>query len=119
VASPGTIVSTPAGDGQWLVELAGEHDLSTAPRLREELDHAVAEGGSVVVDLAEVTFVDSSVIGVLVNAHLGAGNDDGRRVVVVVPAHATARRVLDLVGAGEVLRVVESREEALVPGRPI
>jgi anti-sigma B factor antagonist len=119
MASPGTIVSTRTGDGQWLVELAGEHDLSTAPRLREELERAVAGGGSVVVDLAEVTFVDSSVIGVLVNAHLGAGDDVGRRVIVVVPAHATPRRLLDLVGAGEVLRVVESREDTLVPGPPI
>ena len=50
-----------------LVEVAGEVDISCASDLREELDRALEMGArSVVLDIAEMSYIDSTGIGVLV-----------------------------------------------------
>jgi anti-sigma B factor antagonist len=50
----------------FVVSAAGEADMYTAPRLEHSLEGVLALGGtSVVLDLAEVTFIDSTVLGVL------------------------------------------------------
>lgn len=50
----------------FVVSAAGEADMYTAPRLEQALEGVLALGGtSVVLDLAEVTFIDSTVLGVL------------------------------------------------------
>lgn len=108
----GTIATARLGESRWLLELAGEHDLSTAGGLREELDRALGEGCSVVVDLSSATFIDSSVVRVLVHAHRSTADREGQSVTVVAPAAGTPARVLDLMGAPNVLAVVESHREA-------
>ena len=99
--------------GVRIVALAGEHDLSTAGRLREDLQLALAGGMPILVDLSEVTFVDSSVIGVLVAAHRTAAGVDGQSVSVVAPEDGAPARLLDLIGARHVLQVFESRDAAV------
>ena len=57
-------------DGAVVIDVEGELDLVTAPQLRELLVEAI-EGDSRAVttlDLAKCTFVDSTVIGVIVEA---------------------------------------------------
>ena len=53
-------------DGSTLVELAGELDFYRVPALAQALQ--AAEGG-VVVDLHEVTFLDSATLALLVTEH--------------------------------------------------
>lgn len=54
------------GDDVILV-LTGEIDVSTAPRLRDELNRLIHEpSGRVILDLSAVTFLDSTGLGVLV-----------------------------------------------------
>ena len=56
-----------SGDGTTEVILAGEFDLSTASDLRECLVRPeVLEAKRVQIDLADVTFLDSSSIGLLI-----------------------------------------------------
>jgi len=58
-------------DGEWAVlAVSGEVDLATAPALRGCL-HELADGGArhVVVDLRQVSFLDSIGLGVLVGAY--------------------------------------------------
>ena len=55
-----------AGNAGTTVRVAGEIDLETAPRLRECF---ALLPGDVVVDLSEVSFVDSQAIGLLVAEH--------------------------------------------------
>lgn len=53
-----------------VLEVGGEVDVYTAPRLREHLTELIDGGAQhVVVDLAEVDFLDSTGLGVLVGAH--------------------------------------------------
>jgi anti-sigma B factor antagonist len=60
-------VSTAELDGNtFVVAAAGEADMYTAPKLEQALEGVVGLGGtSVVLDLAEVTFIDSTVLSVL------------------------------------------------------
>lgn len=52
-----------------VLEVGGEVDVYTAPRLRERLVELVEEGSrSVIVDLGRVDFLDSTGLGVLVGA---------------------------------------------------
>jgi ABC-type transporter Mla MlaB component len=53
-----------------VVEVGGEIDLHSAPRLREELGRALESNTPprVIIDLAGVSFIDSTGIGVLVGA---------------------------------------------------
>lgn len=53
-----------------VVSVTGDVDLFTAPELRQRLFAAVGRGTRrVVVDLSEVTFIDSAGLGVLIGAH--------------------------------------------------
>ena len=53
-----------------VLEVGGEVDVYTAPRLRERLTELIDNGArNVVVDLGRVEFLDSTGLGVLVGAH--------------------------------------------------
>lgn len=53
-----------------VLEVGGEVDVYTAPRLRERLSELIDSGArNVVVDLGRVDFLDSTGLGVLVGAH--------------------------------------------------
>ena len=69
--------------GHVVLEVGGEVDVYTAPRLRERLVEVI-EGGSrqVVVDLGRVDFLDSTGLRCLVTADERA-RESGRRVVIV------------------------------------
>ena len=57
-------------NGQAVVHVHGEIDLYTAPQLWETLDAAIAgTPHELVIDLSDVTFLDSSGLAVLVRAH--------------------------------------------------
>ncbi|HEX2287901.1 MAG TPA: STAS domain-containing protein [Gaiellaceae bacterium] len=58
------------GGDAFVVTLAGELDLHTAPELEQALEGVVGLGGTAVaVDLAEVTFIDSTTLEVLLRYH--------------------------------------------------
>ncbi len=87
-----------AGSAGTTVRVAGEIDLETAPRLRECLASLT---GDVVVDLTEVSFVDSQAIGLLIAEHK-------RRVVagdhlVVTGSSPMALRAFEITGVDQVL----------------
>jgi anti-sigma B factor antagonist len=58
-----------------LVALRGEIDVAEAPGVERRLADALAAGGPVIVDLREVTFIDSSGMAVLLRAAQAAARD--------------------------------------------
>src|SRR5207302_396736 len=67
-ATPGRVF-TPS-EGTYVVSVYGELDLHTVGQLEAELEAAVAHGAQrLVVDLACVSFMDSTALGALVAAH--------------------------------------------------
>src|SRR5260370_20596132 len=62
------IVLDETADDVVVVVVEGEHDIYTAPTLRERLEEALARGGGVVVDLTAAPFVAPSGLGALLDA---------------------------------------------------
>jgi anti-anti-sigma factor len=83
-------------DRNGVVRLIGELDVATVPRAAEALDAACASSTHVVVDLAELTFMDSSGVRVLLQ-HWSAQRERGADLVLRSPTR-TVRRLLDLLG---------------------
>jgi len=98
--------------GQAVVTVRGELDLFTAPRLHEALERGIELGGRhIVVDLARVSFIDSTALGVLIGT--------GRRLSAAGGALDVAcqdgdvKRVLELTGLDAVFAVHARLPEAL------
>jgi anti-anti-sigma factor len=71
------------GGDAFIVTLTGEVDLHTASSLEQALEGVVALGGTAVaLDLAEVSFVDSTVLGILLRYHERLQNLGGELVEV-------------------------------------
>ncbi len=79
-------ISTEAKGGNTIVHVDGDLDVYTAPRLKEALEPALSSGGSVVLDLSGVQFIDSTALGVLVGAlQLAQANGGVLHLVVSDP----------------------------------
>lgn len=96
------------GGSLWLLTLRGEHDLTTVPALRAAFARAEATRTSAIVDLTEVTFIDTAVLGVLV-----VERERGENLLLVASARGQVRRLLDQVGLRSPFRVFETHDEAL------
>ena len=90
-------------DGVTVVDVGGEVDIETAPRMRAALAAAVDAGLPVVVDLGGVTFMDSFGFGVLAAAHQ-QGARAGTPVLLRAVSHRI-RHLLDLLGLDAVLNI--------------
>jgi anti-sigma B factor antagonist len=98
--------------GVAVLTISGEHDLSTAPILRRRLEGLLDEGTAVVVDLSPATFVDSSILGVILDGRRRAATAGiGFAIVHANGADAVAR-VLEVTGLRAELPVHASRGEA-------
>jgi anti-anti-sigma factor len=84
-----------------VVELVGECDLTVRDELASALLAAVDRAEVVFVDLAELTFMDSSGVHGLVTAHQAAVGA-GRRLYVV-NAGGPVATLMDLTGVGALL----------------
>ena len=98
--------------GLAVLTISGEHDLSTAPSLRRRLDLLLVEGTATVVDLSSATFVDSSILGVILDARRRAADADIGFAVVHSNGAEAIDRVLDVTGLRSELPVHARREEA-------
>lgn len=98
------INTTTATEGVRLVCVSGEVDVSNASELRDATDAALSDGASSVsVDISDVSYIDSTGIGVLVGAAHRA-IDEGVAFSVANPQRNVAR-ILSLLGMGEELNV--------------
>lgn len=104
-----SVTNNVASDGgaQSVVLVSGEVDVSNADELRAALDGCL-EGGaeSLVAEISEVPYIDSTGIGVLVGAAHRAG-ERGVRFEVARPQRNVAR-VLGLLGVGADLNIREA-----------
>jgi anti-sigma B factor antagonist len=107
------VIDATAGD-VIVITIEGEHDIYTAPTLRERLDEALTSGDGVVVDLTAATFVDSSILGALLDARRQAQERTRGFVVALGPdMEPGVQRILDITGLIPVLPVLGSRQEAI------
>jgi anti-sigma B factor antagonist len=94
-----------------VVRLTGELDLYNAPAVRKALLESVErKPARLVVDLAEVTFIDSTALGALIEARSRLGSKDG--FVLIAPG-LEAKRALHISGLDRHFEVRETLEDAL------
>jgi len=94
-----------------LIVASGELDVQSLPDLRARLGEAVDSGATrLVVDLAEVSFIDSLSLSALVGTRRKLG-DSGRLAIVAV--HDYVKLILQASGLEQVLDVFTTRDQAV------
>jgi anti-anti-sigma factor len=103
--------------GICVFTVRGELDMHTAPELEQKLDSALAvSASSIVLDLCECEFIDSTGIALIVRAwqqlDRGAGGEGEGRVVLCSHNHQV-RRLLKITGVENSISMHEQRDSAL------
>ncbi|MBB4888732.1 STAS domain-containing protein [Streptomyces netropsis] len=113
-----TLKVTEGERGHWAVlRVSGEMDLVTSPAVRQHVHDAVAEGRrSLVLDLGEVRFCDSSGVGVLIAARRLMRSCQGR-LRLILPAQGAVdgshvNRVLGALGVRRLFEVFPDLDSA-------
>jgi anti-anti-sigma factor len=103
-------------DNMIRLALAGEFDLSNAAQLEDALKEVERDRPALLVlDLRELTFMDSTGLRVMVSADARA-RDDARRLAVV-QGPESVHRVFRITGLDDHLEIVETPEAALADGQ--
>ncbi|KMS74772.1 metal ABC transporter ATPase [Streptomyces viridochromogenes] len=105
-----TLKVTGGERGDWAVlQVSGELDLVTSPVMRQHIHDVVAEGRhSLVLDLSEVMFCDSSGVGVLIAARRLIRSCQGSlRLILPAQGAADGSHVNRVLGALGVRRLFE------------
>lgn len=90
-------------DGRIVISLNGEIDLETAPAVRKALLDNLKSGKPLLIDLAEVSYIDSSGIASLVEGLQLARKQ--RSDLALVAVSSRARRVLELARLDKVFTI--------------
>jgi anti-anti-sigma factor len=107
-------VERPA-DGTAVVVFSGEHDMATKEAVRNLLNSLVRWEKLIVADFSSARFVDSSVLGVLLDTNEQA-REAGKTFRLQLGTAAIVQRAFEICGVFAVIERVATREEALVPG---
>jgi two-component system, OmpR family, sensor histidine kinase BaeS len=107
----------PDAGGPMAWRLVGEIDTANAPGIQADLIAAVGRGpADLVLDLTEVSFMDSAGAGCLVAVAAEVGTRSGHLTVVGGPPQV--RRLFDLLELGELVDVADTRGHEGPGGRP-
>ncbi|HET6963669.1 MAG TPA: STAS domain-containing protein [Acidimicrobiales bacterium] len=99
-------VGTRRGGERTVITVAGDLDVLTAPRLRDQLIEVIDEGSRhIVVDLTSCEFVDSSGLSALVTALKRVRSMGGDLDLVCPPGNV--RRLIELVALDQVFNVYD------------
>lgn len=71
MSTPMQVNTTSEGEKQ-VVQVRGDVDMESSPRMLAEIQHNLRRGAAVEVDLADVTYIDSAGVAVLVQGLKGA-----------------------------------------------
>jgi len=90
-------------DRELVLEVAGELDMATAPKLWEALVPLLDTNKPIAIDLSGVTFLDSQGLNLLVRAHKRAACHDGR--LLLRAPRPQARKLFQMTNLDEVFDV--------------
>jgi anti-sigma B factor antagonist len=107
-----SVTTAELGANAFIVTLTGEADLHTAPELDQALQGVIGLGGiSVAVDLAEVSFIDSTALAVLLRHHerfRALGGD-----LVIVTEDRRVLRTFELTGIDRMFQIERRLADAV------
>jgi anti-sigma B factor antagonist len=100
------------GASGTILTVSGELDIATAPELRDRLTAAIKRGAKgVVVDLRDVTFMDSVAMAAILNARTQLGKNG--RLAVVLGADSYTQLVFEIAGLPRCLALFDARDDAI------
>ena len=96
-----------------VITLPGESDAFTAPRVRSDLATALGGDTPLVVDLSQATFIDSTIVGVLLES-LAEYERLERPLRLLLPDDSAPEvpRLFELTGLASLLPLVRNWDEA-------
>lgn len=89
-------------DRKIVVTLAGEIDAFTAPKLREEL-LPLAQGNTIIVNLRDVSYLDSTGLGVFVGLFKQLKKTDGE--LQLIELSDRLKRLFEITGLSHVMNI--------------
>jgi anti-sigma B factor antagonist len=92
------------GAEQVVVRLSGEFDLYSSTEVRDALNKEMNSGRRLLVDLADVSFIDSTALGVLLAAHRRALTNGSQLELVVDRTHEVPR-ALSITGLDRIFKI--------------
>jgi len=99
-------------DDSYVISLAGEVDLYTAPEFKQQLLEVIGQGGKqVIVDFTNTTFIDSTTLGVLVGGVKRLRTNDGQLSLVCSDRNIT--KIFEITGLDRVFAIHATRDEAV------
>ncbi len=101
--------------GVRVFAISGELDQATASELREPLQEAINdETRAVVIDMTQCGFIDSTGLGIIVEAwkQLQERNGDSAGFAICCP-EPEVRRLLEVTGLDQAIAIRDTREEAV------
>jgi anti-sigma B factor antagonist len=103
----------PADSPFAVIALPGESDAFTAPRVRSDLAAALGAESPLVVDLSQATFIDSTIVGVLLEG-LAEYEKLERPLLLLLPDDCAPEihRLFELTGLASLLPLVRTWDEA-------
>ncbi|PPA70542.1 anti-sigma factor antagonist [Jeotgalibacillus proteolyticus] len=91
-------------DEQVKVAIAGEIDAFTAPKLREKMEpFSLQEGITLIVDLSQVNYMDSTGIGVFVGLFKGMKSNGGH--LQLIGLSDRLKRLFDITGLADIMDI--------------
>ena len=100
------------GEDGYVISLAGEVDLYTAPEFKQQLLDVIGNGGKhVIVDFTDTTFIDSTTLGVLVGGVKRLRTSDGELSLVCSDRNIT--KIFEITGLDRVFTIYPTRAEAI------
>ena len=101
-----------------MISLHGEHDLNSAPDLNKTIVEAQQQGSGIVLDLSPTTFVDSSILAVLIDAQRNARAAGlGMALYTGNGLAGGVGRILEITGLDGALRISPDRDAAIAAAR--
>lgn len=95
-----------------VIEVGGEIDVYTAPKLRDAMTELVDQGQyNLIVDLEKVDFLDSTGLGVLVGGLKKVRTNDGSLQLVCTQERLL--KIFRITGLGKVFAIHSTQAEAL------
>ena len=99
-------------DGHTIVAVGGEIDVYTAPKLRDQISELVNAGKtSLIIDLENVDFLDSTGLGVLVGGLKKVRAQDGSMTLIC--SQDRLLKIFRITGLAKVFTIHASEAEAL------
>jgi len=96
-----------------VITLRGEADAYSAPRIRADLATAFGTEAALVVDLSQATFIDSTIVGILLEG-IAESEKRERQLLLLLPEDSApeVHRLFELTGLDALLPLVRSWDEA-------